>query len=687
MKKWMRILAGVLAMSLMAACHPDEKDKGNGPVGPGMNEKEDPAYMAVQISLPGGRAAKAGSGNIVGTEVGQEYENRVSNMLIVLAKAEDDSFITYGEVVNPAGAGANGNLTAVSSMNRSGLTRYYNVADGATVSGKIHVYVFCNYTAELLAVVTEAGRASEAAETGAESRESRNWIHAVGHLAGQDEGIMTRGAILMSNAAIAERQLPTSVEVLNRYVNDPTHPFQLCGDNSGDGGVNNGQDGQPNPIKVQRAVARFDFKQLHDNTYTIVTKGIGSGDLQVELVRMGLVNLNRQFYFLKRVAAADASVANMKANAVICGAETGVGADASARNYVLDADAEAQYKTANGSGAKITLDKAYQDAYRHLLFNLSGQVTDNERIYWKNVRIETLADSTASNGDDQYKIWTYVTENTIPHAEARVGVATGIVFKGQLLATEGTNDALKAAVAGKYGQGEDASFLADKYVTKLPQRDAQGQVIAGGDTLVFPILYAFGTPDRTLYVGWNDQVKQAMDNRSSYYNATLAAAAATPNVADESGAELSPDAWYQKLIAASEEQKDAVLSKFKQSATKAGFTLYQASDDAVGMSEGSAAEPAVKSGETRGYYCYYYYWNKHNVDDLEGTMSPMEYAVVRNNVYRISVTGIRYFGHPRITANDPDPLTPDSPCEKNDLYMSVNVEVADWTVRENNIVL
>lgn len=105
------------------------------------------------------------------------------------------------------------------------------------------------------------------------------------------------------------------------------------------------------------------------------------------------------------------------------------------------------------------------------------------------------------------------------------------------------------------------------------------------------------------------------------------------------------------------------------------------------MSEGSAAEPAVKSGETRGYYCYYYYWNKHNVDDLEGTMSPMEYAVVRNNVYRISVTGIRYFGHPRITANDPDPLTPDSPCEKNDLYMSVNVEVADWTVRENNIVL
>lgn len=684
----MLIGLSVLAL-LMAGCKPDEKNDKPGNGNLGTTEKEDPAYMSVQISLPGGRAAKAD--NRVDDEVGQAYENRVSNMLIVLAKAEDNSFITYGEVVNPAGAGANGNLTAVSSMNRSGLTRYYNVGDGEAVSGEINVYIFCNYTPELLAAVTEASRSEDEADL--EARANKNWIDAVGHIVGNEEGIMKRGAILMSNVAIAKRQLPTRLEVLNRYVNDPTHPFQLCGDNTGDGGVNNGSEntGGVNPIRVQRAVARFDFKQLHNNTYTIVTKGIGTGDLQVELVRMGLINLNRQFYFLKRVADANSSVALMKANAKICGEETGIGNSADARNYVLDADAEAQYKTATGSGASIQLDPTYFAAYRHPLFSTNGQITDNQRIAWKNVRIETLADSTASNGTDkEYKIWTYVTENTIPHSEARVGVATGIVFKGKLLTTEGTNETLKAAVAGEYGNdhsdGDD--FYKDKHVTRLPERDAAGNVTPGGKTLVYPILYAFGTPERTLFVGWNDQVVQAMDNASPYYNATLAAAATTPNVVDDAtGKELSAHEWYQKLVSLPEAERTATLGKFKESATKAGFTLYEASDDAIGMSEGGEAEPSVKSGETRGYYCYYYYWNKHNVDDLEGTMSPMEYAVVRNNVYRISVTNVRYFGHPRISANDPKPLKPDSPCEENDLYMSVNVEVADWTVRENNIVL
>lgn len=66
-------------------------------------------------------------------------------------------------------------------------------------------------------------------------------------------------------------------------------------------------------------------------------------------------------------------------------------------------------------------------------------------------------------------------------------------------------------------------------------------------------------------------------------------------------------------------------------------------------------------------------------------MGPMEFAVVRNNVYKLAVTGIKQLGHPRVTENDPDPVDPNKPDEEGDVYITLAVEVLPWTVRVNNI--
>ncbi len=66
-------------------------------------------------------------------------------------------------------------------------------------------------------------------------------------------------------------------------------------------------------------------------------------------------------------------------------------------------------------------------------------------------------------------------------------------------------------------------------------------------------------------------------------------------------------------------------------------------------------------------------------------MNPMEFSVVRNNVYKLAVTKINRLGHPRVSENNPDPVDPDDPNEKGDVYLNVSVEVLPWTVRENNI--
>lgn len=85
------------------------------------------------------------------------------------------------------------------------------------------------------------------------------------------------------------------------------------------------------------------------------------------------------------------------------------------------------------------------------------------------------------------------------------------------------------------------------------------------------------------------------------------------------------------------------------------------------------------------YYAYYYYWNRHNDNGDNYTMSNMEFAVVRNNVYKLCVDNISKFGHPAPGNPDPNPETPDDPDEEENYYFTVTVKVLPWVVRVNHI--
>lgn len=123
--------------------------------------------------------------------------------------------------------------------------------------------------------------------------------------------------------------------------------------------------------------------------------------------------------------------------------------------------------------------------------------------------------------------------------------------------------------------------------------------------------------------------------------------------------------------------------------------LQAAYNQAAAGLEGDA-EPAAAAAADAGftgysavdgkYYTYYYYWNRHN-DNLDPyKMGIMEYAVVRNNVYKLCVDSISKFGHPDPTnPTDPDPVKPNDPDESVNYYFTVTVKVLPWTVRINNI--
>ena len=160
----------------------------------------------------------------------------------------------------------------------------------------------------------------------------------------------------------------------------------------------------------------------------------------------------------------------------------------------------------------------------------------------------------------------------------------------------------------------------------------------------------------TLYGTWADVKTAALGNRSY---PTLRAA------------------YNQAIAGQTQEQVNSEVEPTAKNAADAGFTGYSAVKD---------------NNNINHYYTYYYYWNRHNDNGEPYEMGIMEFAVVRNNVYKLAVESISRFGHPtpptdptNPTDPDPDPVKPEDPDESVNYYFNVTVKVLPWTVRINKI--
>lgn len=95
---------------------------------------------------------------------------------------------------------------------------------------------------------------------------------------------------------------------------------------------------------------------------------------------------------------------------------------------------------------------------------------------------------------------------------------------------------------------------------------------------------------------------------------------------------------------------------------------------------------AYYAGGKFGGKSYYKYWIKHDPLADNSTMGVMEFAIVRNNVYQLQVSGIKDLGDPLpFTPGKDDPNNPD---KNTEIYIVIQLYVKDWVVRSNsNITL
>lgn len=649
MKKFSKIFVCILASIVAVGCSDDSVEKGMN-----WNEGEHEnnlAYLDVNVLLPtqsGSRSETTGPNgeSDTGVEIGKDYENNVNSLMLVLAST-DNGYIAHSivgglstENNNPPSTQTYPSVSATATITRSSISQLYqeNGSLKSAYTSGVKVYVFCNPTQDLTNRMAEI------------SFGNKEWIDAtceVIEAVGSESNttVWKEKSFLMSNADDNNlRLLPNEFDSWDKYANY-NNPFKLTGEN--ENGINNNT-AERGPIKVERSVARFDFRDGSPETtpaYTYSLEESTLTGLQVQLVNMAMVNMNKKFYYLRRISNNE----NGYSNPVICGGETRT-------NYVVDWDAA--YKAGTFTSASL------HEHFNYPFFNKEGNIEEGTREQWYNYNGSMPGNGTPDEDDSwntpkeygDYYIWRYVTENTIPSADQQKnGISTGVVFKGKLLAGTSTRDNLKDAIAGKYS------------TTTVDNRPTYTYTV---DNKHYPILYVF---QNTLYVGWNDEIIASADSEgegSPLYAAAYDKSYNGKGEKVENGT-MSINDLYQILAKASNSaEEETALAAFRKAATSAGFTLYQASSNAT---------------QGAGYYFYYYYWNRHNDNSRALIMGPMEFAVVRNNVYKLAVTSIRRLGHPRIGDNDPDKPTPETPDEKGDVYLTVDVQVLPWVVRINNI--
>lgn len=652
MKHFSKWLSAAMAVGLLASCA-SENDmpevKPENPDGPGY-------YVGINLISNGQTRSYTDSLNSSndGIEEGYNKENHIGSLLVVLAKSSDNSFIASSFINNDRilGTANPSQFVTTSKFSRADIDAYYA---GSNVETEVNIFVFCNPNEGIKATLASA------------TLGDKEWVNTINKLASVNDGSLWstagEGSFVMSNYEIATREIPKQAATWANYTT-VDNAFNLSGQNTMGENVDNLTN--RGNIKVHRMAARFDFKdgsEAGDQTYSVMKELNADGTygatlLNVKLTDMSLVNMNNAEYYLERVSAD-----GQEAGSVLCGAELPWFSDANGTligtpgNYVVDAYAAEKAKPMTGNPSQYMY---------YSVFDAEGNVQDATQ--WATYKITDVLQGQSDNyKNNDYKIWRYCTENVIPANNGQSnGWTTGVVFRGKMQATE------------------DALNSTNSYVKNMAQA-------INNTTADSPMLFKYGN---NLFAGWEDMKRAAInasyDVKTKHWNrnnglyvivfGTGGAGTFTVQYTDGTTAEvtdeLAPDAnsanaKYEAMVAAADDAKAAAVAAFKESLINQGVTIYEPTNGSEGW----------------GYYMNYFYWNRHNNNNLPGIMGPMEFAVVRNNVYKLSVTKINQLGHPLDPKNDPETPKPDDPDEPTDIYMTVNVEVVPWVVRINNIEL
>lgn len=595
---------GLIAALGLTACSSDE---------PAVNiPTEDDGskfYASVSLSMVDpSRAEAEGDETADGYEIGQDSENTINNVTIYLATLESNGHYA----AKATGVATGGNLDNIGSAPRPTYAAVFQGKQIRELAGQtVYVFVSCN---------TNTATGFDFNFRSQSFSKAENMKYADGNL-----------NIPMSGRPI-EIQLPDVATLLRHDTKN--NPYVLT----------------PSPIKVERGLARFDFRNNMESgkaNYFEIKEGENVYGA-IEITEMALINDQQHNYIWGR-ASADGMTGSYDHNTF----------------KLVSKYMEAPHNWV----ASYTWDNNQNNWSENndvrTFYNKFTTATPGNLTNWQSIAALTKDDNDENwkPGTAGYRIWTYVGENTIPNQAGSAsdvnnnqtkGLTTGVAFKGHIVNGEGENSipGFGNGALYRYGMTIYGDFSA--FAKAAIEQNEDGSNVRPELAAAFNRTWredANGTYEASFTTYFRDWIRDGEGN-VLYYNA-------------EGQTVTKPTEGYQPKLG--DWQENTVTRKYAKYGNSAANSIY--TYDKVGNE----------------YPVYYYYWNRHDDNNQANKMGPMEFAVVRNNVYKLYIKTINTWGHPNDPSLDPDPEKPEHPDESEDMYISVQCEVLPWTVRVNNI--
>lgn len=373
-------------------------------------------------------------------------------------------------------------------------------------------------------------------------------------------------------------------------------------------------------VDVERMAARLDYKA--EASYTCTDPAYPNAT--VEITGAALVNnLTAGSYIIKRVAD-DVKGTNLSYLGDETADENGV-----ATNYVLDPWTAGKKSDNNNFTIGGEANKTAEDLYGEWFGNISQNPN-----YWA---AYVQQGTSVSDGTEKWQRIGYTLENTTAAEEAGKRYSTGVVFKAKFQPV-GVANYTDGATFFAYGTKIYASMedmMAGFYGSKFADLDNITSCATWGEVKQF-ITSTLLTNDPSGYNKYLEGLAEGKDD--------------TEAVADASS--LTWSNYMKNECGYSASLNNGVYS----------VTL----DQNAAISTREALQPYG----TRTYEdatCYYTWWVRHSNDNNDDAKGIMEYAIVRNNIYKLTVNSVYSLG-----GEVPE-----------DESLIVDVYVNDWLLLDN----
>lgn len=365
-------------------------------------------------------------------------------------------------------------------------------------------------------------------------------------------------------------------------------------------------------VDVERVAARVDYKA--DGDYHLTD--INYSDATVTILGATIINdYNAGSYLLKRVST---NWEAKEGNGVRYLGREEIGTDGLPTNYVIDpwtsektsANADLNQTPFTVDGENVNAARLYVDG-RYLY---SG----SENPEWWSNQIKSGTPITVPGGSEEWQLVGYTLENTTSQSNTSKTYNTGLVFKAQFnpgTSLEGYvpehtffryNDRLYTSLTAMMGQLNEQSNFADYFNTEVN------------------VLKSKTWADVTRFC---DNLSYDPVGLADYFADLQGEADASASV----GSGLDNVTWATFLATLGVDENDPtnpLINQYGLDDTRA--MLYESSN-----------------GMLRTYYkgqCYYIWWLRHSNNNDDTTNGVMEYAIVRNNIYKVKVSSVSTIG-------------------------------------------